>query len=75
MRVSATSICSVALVVSIGACGYSAAQGLVGLWQTKTVRMTPPGRTNVIEAYQAVEFLKEGSFKMSSAVITDGEKR
>jgi len=48
---------------------------LVGLWQTETLRPTLPGRTNIIESHQTVEFLKEGSFKMGSTIATDGDKR
>ena len=37
--------------------------------------MTPPGRTNVVEAYETVEFLRDGSFKISDSIITDGKKQ
>ena len=63
-----------ALVISC-ACGCSQAQGLVGSWQTETVRPALPGRTNVIESYQTVEFLQDGSFKMGSTITTDGKKQ
>jgi hypothetical protein len=65
----------IALVVSLCASGCSGAQGLVGSWKTETVRTTFPGRTNILESYQTVDFLKDGSFKMGSAVTTDGDKR
>jgi hypothetical protein len=37
--------------------------------------MPIPGHTNVVETYQTVDFLKDGSFKMGSAVTTDGDSR
>src|SRR5258705_1176256 len=66
---------SLILAVSLCASGCAGAQGLVGSWKTETVRMTPPGRTNIFETYQTMEFLKDGSFKMGSVDTTDGEKR
>ncbi len=75
MRNSVTAIWMLAVVVCLGACGCSGAQGLVGLWQTETVRMTVANRTNILESYETVEFLKDGSFKMASAIGTDGNKR
>jgi hypothetical protein len=75
MRNSVTSIWMLAVVVCLGACGCSGAQGLVGLWQTETVRMTVANRTNILESYETVEFLKDGSFKMASGISTDGDKR
>jgi hypothetical protein len=39
------------------------------------VRVTVPGRTNIVESYETVEFLKDGSFKMGTAMSTDGDKR
>lgn len=71
-----TSVISILLIVLISlASGCSGAQGLVGSWQTETVRLVLPGRTNVVELYQTVEFLKDGSFMMGSVLTTDGEKR
>jgi hypothetical protein len=64
-----------ALVIATCACGYSRAQGIVGSWQTETERLTLPGRTNIVESYQTVEFLKDGSFKMGNTLTTDGDKR
>jgi len=57
------------------ASGCSGAQGLVGSWQSETVRPALPGRTNIVESYQTVEFLKDGSFKMGSTITTDGQKQ
>ena len=57
------------------ASGCSGAQGLVGSWQSETVRPALPGRTNVVESFQTVEFLKDGSFKMGSTITTDGKKQ
>ena len=73
MRTSITPIC-LALLISC-APGCSKAQGLVGSWQTETVRPALPGRTNILESYQTVEFLKDGSFTMGGTITTDGEKR
>ena len=73
MRTSVTSIL-LALLISC-APGCSRAQGLVRSWQTETARPSLPGRTNVIESYQTVEFLKDGSFKMGSTITTDGKKQ
>ena len=75
MRTSITSVWLLGLVVSICASGCSGAQGLVGLWRTEAVRRTPTGRTNIVEAYDTVEFLKDGSFKISGVITTDGDKR
>jgi hypothetical protein len=75
MRVFATSIHLLTLVICMCAGGCSGKQGLVGLWQTETVRAALPGRTNFIDAYQTVEFLRDGSFKMGGGVITDGKRR
>ena len=75
MRNSVTPIWMLPVVVCLGACGCSGAQGLVGLWQTDTARMMPPGHTNVVEAYETAEFLKDGSFKQSTVFSTDGKKK
>lgn len=75
MGISVIQLCMLAVVVSLGPCGCSGAEGLVGLWKTKTVRVTVPGRTNIVESYQTVEFLKDGAFKIGASVITDGDKR
>jgi len=37
--------------------------------------MTVANRTNILESYETVEFLKDGSFKMAFAIGTDGDKR
>lgn len=37
--------------------------------------MPSPGRTNLVESYHTLEFLKDGSFTSGGAIITDGEKR
>jgi len=73
MRTSVTSILVTVLIAC--ASGYSQAQGLVGLWQTETVRPALPGRTNIVDSYQTVEFLKDGSFKMGNTITTDGKKQ
>ena len=39
------------------------------------MRMSPPGRTNIVESYHTLEFLRDGSFKSGGAITTDGEKR
>jgi hypothetical protein len=75
MRNSLTPIWLLALVTFLGASGCSGAQALVGLWQTETARMTVANRTNIVEYYETMEFLKDGSFKMSVALTTDGQKR
>src|SRR3954467_4229724 len=62
-------------VLTSFASGCSGAQGLVGSWQSETIRPALPGRTNILESYQTVEFLKDGSFKMGSTIITDGQKQ
>ena len=72
MRTFFTPIC-LALVISC-ASGCSQAQGLIGLWKTETLRPPVPGRTNIVESYQTLEFLKDGSFKMGSTISIDGKK-
>ena len=37
--------------------------------------MSPTGRTNTIEAYETIEFLKDRSFKIGSVITTDGDRR
>ena len=73
MQTSITPICL--CVLFSFASGSSGAQGLVGSWQSETVRPALPGRTNVVESYQTVEFLKDGSFKMGSTITIDGKKQ
>jgi hypothetical protein len=73
MRTFITTICLWALISFVPGC--SGAQGLVGSWQSETVRTVLPGRTNTVESYQTAEFLKNGSFKIGSAVTTDGQKQ
>ena len=63
MRTSITYIWFVALLASICLSGSSRTEGLVGLWRTETVRTSPTGNTNV-----TVEFLKDGSFKMTGVM-------
>lgn len=79
MRNCVTPIWMLAVVVSLGSCGCCGAQGLAGLWQTDTLRSGmkryPGAHTFILESYETVEFLKDGSFKMASAVSTDGDKR
>ena len=43
----------------------SKAPGLVGLWETDRVRVKPPGYSDFVEAYETVQFFKEGSFKFT----------
>jgi len=62
-------------VLTSFASGCSEAQGLVGSWQSETVRPALPGRTNIVESAQTVEFLNDGSFKMGSTFTTDGQKQ
>jgi len=75
MRIFVPLVWILHVVAVLGACGCSGAQGLVGLWQTETVRITVANRTNILESYETVEFLKDGSFKMASTIGTGGDKR
>jgi hypothetical protein len=49
---------------------------LVGLWRTETIRTSPTGDTNkTVEAYETVEFLKDGSFNITGVMkLRDGKE-
>jgi hypothetical protein len=61
------------IALSIGDC-CRAADSLVGLWQSETPHRSSPGHTNTIDAFQAVEFSKDPSFKITDVLITDGKR-
>jgi hypothetical protein len=61
------------IALSIGDC-CRAADSLVGLWQSETPHRSSPGHTNTIDAFQAVEFSKDRSFKITDVLITDGKR-
>jgi hypothetical protein len=75
MRNVVFSVLLIALAVALVACGRPSAQGLVGLWQAEAEQGGSPGHANVMQSSQTVEFLKDGSFKMSSSFVMDGKRQ
>ena len=63
----------VTVTLSIADC-CRAAESLVGLWQTETVRQSAPGHPNAVEEFQAVEFSKDGSFEIRDVLMADGKR-
>ncbi|HEV2394895.1 MAG TPA: hypothetical protein VG146_21300 [Verrucomicrobiae bacterium] len=63
---------SVIFAVSFGDC--CRADSFVGLWQTETTHRSAPGDTNTVEAFEAVEFFKDRSFKIADILIVDGQR-
>jgi hypothetical protein len=49
--------------------------GLVGHWRTETFRFSPTGHEDqTLESYQTAEFLKNGSFKLTTVMKIPGGK-
>lgn len=53
-------------------CSCSHPDSLVGLWQTETSRAAM--QTNTIEAFEAIEFFKDRSFKITDVVTLNGNR-
>jgi hypothetical protein len=68
-----TKFCSV-LVAVLTYSGYCCwADNLVGVWQTEVNRLSAAGFTNKASSFEAVEFSRDLTFKITQVMIIDGK--
>jgi len=68
-----TKFCSILAVVLTCYCLCCRADSLVGLWQTEVNRLSAAGFTNKASTFEAVEFFRDFTFRITDVVIMDGK--